>query len=202
MALTLIPVWLLVKLSTLSGGFTFFVLFPISVNFPDYRLLLSPTKRLFWDIPTHAEWAVQYIQAEGTRGVANTTPGTNNTPLPSAIPIKTSPQSAQAQDYGFYSAHSDKSAGRLIISAASCRFVSNVGHNVHFHVPYDEVNRIEKENRIVAKKVLSKLTTDSGKDLRLVTKTGQVYMLHDIEQRDEAFSQIVGFSQTKWQVTW
>jgi hypothetical protein len=50
------PVWLLAKLGTLSAGFTFFALFPLSSNFPDYRLLASPAKRIFWNIPTHRKY--------------------------------------------------------------------------------------------------------------------------------------------------
>lgn len=45
--------WLLVKTLTLSMGFTFFALYPIATNFPEYRLLVSPTKQLLWNIPTH-----------------------------------------------------------------------------------------------------------------------------------------------------
>jgi hypothetical protein len=193
-----IPYWLLIKSATLSAGFTFFALFPLSVNFPEYRLLVSPTKRLFWNIPTHAEWAVKYIQAEGSRVAANT----HNAPSPTALPIKTSETAAQNNDYGFYKAHHDGSAGHLIISANSCRFVSNVGHKMHFHLDYALINKIEKKDRIVAKNVAKKLATDSGKDLRFVTKTGTEYLLGDMEQRDEAFSQIVGFSQATWQIIW
>jgi hypothetical protein len=45
--------WLLVKTATLFMGFSFFALYPIATNFPEYRLLVSPTKQLLWNIPTH-----------------------------------------------------------------------------------------------------------------------------------------------------
>jgi hypothetical protein len=199
----IVPIWLLVKVSTLGAGFSFFGLFPLAVNFPEYRLLVSPTKRIFWNIPTHGEWAIKYIQAEGTRVAANIAGSdVTDSTKPSAIPVKTTPKAAQAQDYGFYNAHHDKAKGHLIISAASCRFVSNMGHNVHFQIPYDQIAKIEKEDRIVAKKVPSQLSTDSGKDLKLITKEGREYLLSNMAQRDEAFSQIVGFSQTTWQIVW
>jgi hypothetical protein len=196
------PTWLLVKMATASAGFTFFGLFPLAVNFPDYRLLASPTKRIFWNIPTHAEWAIQYVQAEGTRVAANTPTASGNTPLPSAVPLKTTPEDAHAQDYGFYDAHHEKAKGRLIISADSCRFNPNKGHDVSFIIPYDQISRIEKVDRIVAKKIPSQLTTDSGKDLKIVMKSGQEWLLSDMRQRDEAFSQIVGFSRCTWQIVW
>jgi hypothetical protein len=197
------PTWLLVKVSTLGAGFTFFGLFPLAVNFPEYRLLVSPTKRIFWNIPTHAEWAIKYIQAEGARVTASgPAQNVDSTLKPTALPIRTTPEAAQSQDYGFYKAHQDGSKGHLIISAVSCRFVSNVGHTTHFHIPYDQISQIEKQDRIVTKKVPDKLKMDSGKDLKLVTKPGLAYLLTNMEQRDEAFSQIVGFSQTEWQVIW
>jgi hypothetical protein len=55
LATALIPVWLLVKTMTFAMGFTYFALYPIAVNFPEYRLLVSPTKQLLWNIPTHGK---------------------------------------------------------------------------------------------------------------------------------------------------
>lgn len=51
----LVPMWLLVKITTFGMGVTYFALYPIAVNFPEYRLLVSPTKRLLWNIPTHGK---------------------------------------------------------------------------------------------------------------------------------------------------
>lgn len=48
-----VPMWLLVKTATFFTGFIFFALYPIATNFPEYRLLVSPTKQLLWNIPTH-----------------------------------------------------------------------------------------------------------------------------------------------------
>lgn len=202
LATVLTPTWLLLKSSTFAMGFAFFALFPLSVKFPEYRLLLSPTKRFLWNIPTHAEWAIQYIEAEGTRVLANVDSSTNKAVLPTAIPVKTSAKAAQAHDFGFYTAHNDKVAGHLIISATSCRFVSNIGHTVHFHLFYEELIKVEKEDRVVAKKMPASLTSDSGKDLKLITKIGEKHLLTKMDQRDEAFSQILGFSGVSWQIVW
>jgi len=35
-----------------------------------------------------------------------------------------------------------------------------------------------------------------------VDKGGEEYVLKDLERRDEAFSLVVGFSRTTWQVVW
>ena len=191
---TVTPTWLLIKSSTLGAGISFFGLFPIAVNLPEYRLLVSPLKRLLWNIPKHAEWAIKFIQAEGTRVEKST--------ISSPSAIKVSPNSTQAQDYGFYKAHHDKASGHLVVSTDSVRFVSNIGHTVHFVLPYDQIERLEKQDRVVAKKLPAKLATDSGKDMKLSNKTSEERLLEDVDQRDEAFSQIIGFSQTTWQVVW
>lgn len=80
------PLRLLVKSSQFAAGLMFFVLAPIWNQFPQYRLLASPLKWIFWKIPTHgmrkryqlpmgvliltcdwyrlAEWAIARLQAE------------------------------------------------------------------------------------------------------------------------------------------
>ena len=191
-----IPLWLLIKSMTLGAGFTFFCLFPISVNFPKYRLLVSPTKQLLWNIPTHAEWAIESIQARGNRVEEQALPTSP------ALSMETTAKTAHAQDYGFYKAHCDGNSGRLIISTSSIRFVSNVGHTVHFILPYNQITSLEKGDRTVTKTIPQKLKTDSGRDLTLFDKVGKQWLLKSLDQRDEAFSQIVGFSKSKWQVVW
>ncbi|KAG9188017.1 hypothetical protein G6011_01940 [Alternaria panax] len=197
----LTPLWLLIKTSTFSAGFTFFCLFPLSVNFPNYRLLVSPSKRLLWNIPTHAEWAIQYIQAEGLRVVtqkknvyAKTTTQTNtNNPNTPANPVN--------HDFASYPCHYDKSAGHLIISATGIRFVGKAPlHQLRFSLPYDRIGSLEKQDRHMEKMV--KVLKECDRDLRLVDRDGEEWVLHEVKKRDEAFSQIVGFSRTSWQVLW
>jgi hypothetical protein len=45
---------------------------------------------------------------------------------------------------------------------------------------------------------------DTGKDLRITSKLegDQEWLLTNMTERDQAFSQIVGFSKTSWQVAW
>ncbi|KAJ4290986.1 hypothetical protein N0V90_010182 [Kalmusia sp. IMI 367209] len=191
---TLVPLWLLVKFMTLATGITFFGPFPIATNFPDYRLLVTPSKRLLWNIPTHAEGAIKYIQAEGTsaKTQATTTQDAG----------KASTVMEQEQDYGSYTTSEHETTGRVVIQISSVRFVSNTGNTVHWALSYDDINSLEKQDRIVSKNVPSKLQSESGKDLRLTTNTGEERVLQNVEKRDEVFSQIIGFSETNWQVVW
>lgn len=64
LVITLAPAEMLVKMSFLGGGFDFFVLSPLAVRYPKYRLVMSPATWLFWEVPTHAEWAMARLQAE------------------------------------------------------------------------------------------------------------------------------------------
>lgn len=45
------------------AGITFFVCWPVSSLYPQYRLLVSPIKWAFWDIPTHAEWSFSFLRS-------------------------------------------------------------------------------------------------------------------------------------------
>lgn len=47
-------------------GLVFFGCWPISSLYPRYRLLVSPIKWGFWDIPTYPEWSLQYLQEHGS----------------------------------------------------------------------------------------------------------------------------------------
>jgi len=177
----LVPLWLLVKCTTLGIGVTFFALFPLSANMPAYRLLVSPTKRLLWNIPTHAEWAITHIQAEGSR-------------------VETS--ATTTDDYGFYVAHVGTTAGRLVIGARSVRFVSRHPYAVHVTIAYADMDSLEKVDRVVKQCVPAAVSRDSGKDLKVRDRLGRETVLSNLDQRDQAWSQIVGFSKTSWQVLW
>lgn len=43
-------------------GFMFFLCWPLSSHYPRYRSLLDPFRWTLWDIPTNAEYALNYLQ--------------------------------------------------------------------------------------------------------------------------------------------
>lgn len=53
---TFVPTYVLVKTAQIGAGLVFFGLFPVASNFPDYRLLASVPRRVFWNIPTHGQY--------------------------------------------------------------------------------------------------------------------------------------------------
>ncbi|KAJ9265485.1 hypothetical protein DTO212C5_6678 [Paecilomyces variotii] len=50
------------KIFWLVAILMFFVSFPVSSRWPQYRIVVSPLRWPVWDIPTNAEWAIQYLQ--------------------------------------------------------------------------------------------------------------------------------------------
>ncbi|KAN0068315.1 hypothetical protein V8E54_013511 [Elaphomyces granulatus] len=46
---------------------TFFLGWPVASRYPQYRFLVSPVRWVFWDIPTHTEWAIASLQQHEAR---------------------------------------------------------------------------------------------------------------------------------------
>ncbi|MCJ1394472.1 hypothetical protein MMC18_007350, partial [Xylographa bjoerkii] len=52
------------KIFWFLAGSAFFLTFPIASYYPKYRLLVSPFKWVFWDVPTNAEWSFAYLRRQ------------------------------------------------------------------------------------------------------------------------------------------
>ncbi|MCJ1293627.1 hypothetical protein MMC34_005182 [Xylographa carneopallida] len=52
------------KIFWFLAGAAFFLTFPIASHYPKYRLLVSPFKWVFWDVPTNAEWSFAYLRRQ------------------------------------------------------------------------------------------------------------------------------------------
>jgi hypothetical protein len=143
------------------------------------------------------------IQAEGSRYQENH--GTIPSTLPNAS--LTSPQTtSKTHDYGAYAAHHENKKGRLIISNSAVRFTSHHHTNptkeeAHWTLPYSQIERIEKIDRVVGGNI-PKPKSDNGKDLKLKNKVGQEWVLTNVDLRDQVFSQVLGFSDSVWQIVW
>ena len=64
LVLVFTPLWLLVKVAGFDFGICFFALWPIASNYPQFRLLTSISKRVFWNIPTNGEFACCWLGLE------------------------------------------------------------------------------------------------------------------------------------------
>jgi hypothetical protein len=149
------------------------------------------------------EWSIKAIQAEGTR--YQQTHGT--VPVTLSDASLDSPQTtSKNHEFGFYTVHYEGAKGRLVISNTSVRFTSHdhinpTSEQVQWTLPYSQMERIEKIDRIVGKNI-PKPKSDSGRDLKLQSTSGQEWVLKNVDMRDQMFSQIVGFSDVNWQIIW
>ena len=100
--------------------------------------------------------------------------------------------------YGIYNAQYHNKSARLTISDSSILFeyVHDTALPI-FDLRYDQINNVEKKNEYVPS-----LKDASGKHLRLVSRTDQEFLVENLDERDMAFSQIVGLSDWTWQVVW
>lgn len=141
----------------LTCGFVFFVCWPIASNYPKYRLLVSPLKWAFWDVPTHAEWSFQYLQQRsvgvlkaleketgdwtGTEGLEDVKAGANGLHVTAKNDLGDESISGftVATDNGLHRAadilqvrcmHANI-PGHLIISATGIRFHSSLPHSAN-----------------------------------------------------------------------
>ncbi|TVY55057.1 hypothetical protein LCER1_G007475 [Lachnellula cervina] len=213
-------IWLII-------GMTFFVCWPISSLYPRYRLLVSPLKWLFWDIPTHAEWSFQYLheRCAVAREAILSKPSDNNYVRTGAEP------SNDSDSESFYSSHSvpiDEEIdimsfscvylhvpGRFIISTTAIRFVSSTPLSYEsFHKPYSSLVEISKrQSRSSILSPLAKITTGMDKLELWFNDAGASAGMHgmgdmgnatpvlleNMRDRDKAFNSVIGFSGLRWQ---
>ena len=135
-----------------------------------------------------AEWSIKSLQARGTRYEQG--PSSKHA-LGKTVP-----------NFGTYTAYHNSTRGKLSLTPTAIIFESNIGHKIHFTIPYAELDQLEKIDRVITKNIPSSVQTDSGKDIKIVGKDQKELVLENVNGRDQAFSQIVGFSDVKWQVVW
>jgi hypothetical protein len=167
-------------------GMTFFVCWPISSLYPRYRLLVSPFKWAFWDVPTHAKWCFQYLQeqASGAReallsqaddeecvrtGKENphiliNDDSDSDESFESAVSVKLDPEG----DILSFGCAYNRIPGHFIISSNGLRFQSSVGklHITHetFSYPYTQLAEMSKrQTRSSILSPLAKVTTGMDK---------------------------------------
>jgi hypothetical protein len=77
-----------------------------------------------------------------------------------------------------------------------------MSHTVYWEMTFNQIHSLEKINRTMGGNLRLKTKEDSAKDLRIISKDGEEKVLKSMDKRDQAFSQIIGFSDAAWQVVW
>lgn len=122
--------------------------------------------------------------------------GYRGPPNPDGI-IKTT-EMGPVEDYGSYKCTYEKHPGHLILSSDGIRFETRLTEGKRFEVKFKQMKRLEKVTRHVKKAIRE----ESGSDLLFVDDADQEFMVTGVEERDQVFSQVVGYSGIKWQVVW
>ncbi|KAF7885351.1 uncharacterized protein EAF01_011416 [Botrytis porri] len=160
------------KVSWVVVGLIFFGCWPISSLYPRYRLLVSPLKWAFWDIPTYPEWSFQYLQERGLSVLREINlnaleKSTDRFDSPEVMmrPVGDDANSSKAetinfQTLGMGTMHEESKdimsfrcilhhvPGHIIISTKIIRFEA-LGHNIlpckSFNKPYSELIEMSKQ---------------------------------------------------------
>ncbi|KAI4263525.1 MAG: hypothetical protein L6R42_001331 [Xanthoria sp. 1 TBL-2021] len=125
---------------------------------------------------TLAEWAIARLQAEG-RWQAN---------------LVSDSSEPSVQSHGSYTCSSGKHGGRLVVTSQGIQFQPFVTSHNQWKVAFNKIKRMEKVNTIAQ--------VGSGKDLLFYDADDLSYSASNVAKRDEVFTQIVGYSNVKWQV--
>ncbi|KAL8869908.1 MAG: hypothetical protein Q9174_003920 [Haloplaca sp. 1 TL-2023] len=181
LTITIVPVHLLIKVAQFNMGCVFFGLFPIATRYPKYRLLASPMKWLFWKVPTDAEWAIARLQVEAR----HRTEALRKEDLDS----KQRPQQNESftADLGRYACSSGNHHGNLHVSAEGVQYISAGRKKLLWEIRFENVKLIQK--------------IGAGDGLVLVHNTDEVFRVSGLKLRNEVFTQIVGYSGLRWQVS-
>lgn len=88
---------------------------------------------------------------------------------------------------GKYHCTSRNHHGDLCVSSEGVKFISAIRKNVLWEVRFDETRLLQK--------------VGAGEGLLFVNTEGEEFRVSGLERRNEVFTQIVGYSGLRWQVS-
>lgn len=199
----------------LAGGW-FFLCFPVASKYPKYRYLVDPAKWIFWDIPTEAEWSIEFLQRKALRhqkeidrrehiknhvGFKDSESSSSDYETPPNSPRQGVPD-AEVAVHGTetfrFRAFQSRSRGHLLISRSGIRFSS---HNRAWSIPYNHIIEMCKVKPDSTVKTATFGIAGSGLQFFAVNAQGaqmneSITIHHD--KRDEIFNLVLGWSGLRW----
>ncbi|KAL8769398.1 MAG: hypothetical protein Q9209_004626 [Squamulea sp. 1 TL-2023] len=215
------------KIASFIIGGTFFFCWPIASRYPKYRYLVSPLKWVLWDIPTDAEWSFQYLRrnAQKTREkliervadrVYRFGKGDSRASccyvLSQEVPNINVDSVGPDEDEDWHSTNSSTGildgfdivsyraflqgvVGRLFIYSGGIRFVRSFKRKELWRRSFLELVEMRKQDG----SALSKIPAVSSQSLELKFIDNSRVSLEGMQERDAAFSSIIGLSALQWQ---
>lgn len=198
-----------------AGGW-FFLCFPIATRYPKYRYLMDPGKWILWDIPTDAEWGIEFLQRkalaqqeeldrnEGIEITVDPTDSENSssdfdTP-PSSLEQGTLNKVAYAHDRPIFKfrAFQQNHRGRILISRTGIEFSSRTRSWSIAYSRLVEMCKVKPEPTI---KAVTFGVAGGGLQFFAVddqgTQMDETITVHR-DKRDEIFNLILGWSKLRW----
>jgi hypothetical protein len=198
-----------------AGGW-FFLCFPIATRYPKYRYLVDPARWMFWDIPTDAEWGIEFLQRkalkqqkevdrsehiEGDDAFTEIESPSSDYDTPQTLPRQGAPY-AGAESHGTevfrFCAFQWRNRGHLQISRSGVHFISR--HRT-WSIPYSqliEMCKVEPDSAIktatfgVARKGLQFVAVNAQG-----SQISESITCHS-DKRDEIFNLVLGWSGLTW----
>jgi hypothetical protein len=204
------------KIFWLIAGGWFFWGFPIAARYPKYRYLVNPMKWMFWDIPTDAEWSIEYLQGKALKQQKVLDRSKNNqngatftdfeslssgddapqTPLRQGAPYAGAAHSG-AEMFTF-PAYQSRNRGHLQISRSGIKFTS--GHRT-WSIPYNQLVEMCKLRPDTESKTATIGPVHAGLQFLTIDVHGaqinETITCHR-DQRDEIFNLMLGWSGSTW----
>ncbi len=184
-------VWLIV-----GGGF--FFTFPVSANFPKYRLVLSHWRWIFWNVPTHAELGILNLQKKAVSKEASLREFEYlETESPTSEETKPSPE------YEFRVYHRVEGTCRLVLDGTFLALSAKSGYERTW--PCSSLDEVCKLDDTEVKptstlKNLKHLQSRSAEVLQFIflDDTDLTIYLPSAD-RDRLFNLVLAWSGLKWQ---
>ncbi len=198
-----------------AGGW-FFLCFPIASRYPKYRYLMDPAKWILWDIPTNAEWSIEFLQRKALtqqkeidrRERVNkyiSVPDGESSSSDYETPTSSSQQGATEPDDGphdtetfKFRAYQRKSPGHILISRSGIKFSSRTRT---WSIPYSRLIEMSKLKPDPTIKIATFGMAGGGLQIS-ATDAGGGRMSEPItvhrDTRDEIFNLILGWSGLRW----
>ncbi|KAF7507453.1 hypothetical protein GJ744_010384 [Endocarpon pusillum] len=199
------PLRLLVKSFLFVIGLIFFVLVPLWHRYPQYRLLTSPMKLIFWKVPTHAEWAVARLQAEAAfqleamQSAASEANDHGSTAMDDASTTNIADTPVHDREHpgtliGRYHCTSRNRHGNLTVTTQDVSFKQHLSKDRSWRLRYDQLKTIDK--------IVGSSTISPGDGLLFTDTENNEFRIAGLSNRDQVFTQIVGYSSSGGGVGW
>jgi hypothetical protein len=203
-----------IKIIWFVAGGWFFLCSPIASRHPKYRYLIDPAKWILWDIPTNAEWSIEFLQRKASMKQKETdreepvSMGCDSTDgespssdfyTPSALPRRDALEKQDLPTETFkFRAFQLKRTGHILIGRRGISFSSR---RRKWSIAYGSLIEMCKVKPDAKIKTITFGIVSSG--LQFFAKDSQGRITNETisvhrDKRDEIFNLVLGWSGLKW----